>query len=100
MYVISPPPFLCVLSVRKAVYPGMFGVLLVVLSFVSCMVAMSILSLFSSSVSLSIFELSPLMLICSMFRFFFGLCVVGVVVCLGSVDVVCVGQLLQVQWLS
>ena len=72
--VISPPPFPCPLSVRNAVYPSMLGVLEVCRNLVSCTVAMSMCSLLSSSVSSSIYELSPFILICRILRFFLGLC--------------------------
>ena len=74
IYVISPPPFLCCLSVRIAVYPFSLGVFDVVFSFVSCMVIMSIFSLSATVFNSSILVFSPFMLSCRMLRFFLGLC--------------------------
>ena len=53
--VMSPPPFLCNLSVLYVLYCGMVGVLWWLANFVSCTVAMSVLlvfMMFASSVSL------------------------------------------------
>ena len=63
MYVSSPPPCLCCLSVRMAAKLFMFGVLLFLLSLVSCTVIMSILCVFVSCSSSVVLRCSPLMLI-------------------------------------
>ena len=41
--VMSPPPFLCILSVLRMLYCGIVGVLWWLASFVSCTVAISML---------------------------------------------------------
>ena len=77
MYVNSPPPVLWGLSFLTAVKLGIFGILLVFLSFVSCSVikSMSMLGLSSSSLSSSILDVSPFMFSCSiLIVFLFDVC--------------------------
>ena len=65
MKVMSPPPFLCVLSVLCVLYCGIVGVLWWLASFVSCTVAMSMLLVFMMcDSSVSFFLCIPFMLIC------------------------------------
>ena len=64
-YVSSPPPSLSRLSCRMGENPGIFGVLLVGFSFVSCMVIMSMSWSAVSCFSSSNFVLIPFMFSCS-----------------------------------
>ena len=70
MYVSSPPPSLSFLSSLTGVKPGIFGVLLVDFSLVSCMVIMSMAWSIVSCFSSSIFVLIPLMFSWSMLSCF------------------------------
>ena len=101
-YVSSPPPSLSFLSCLIGVNPGIFGVLLVGFSFVSCTVIMSMDWSIVSWISSSIFVLIPFMLSCSMLSCFglvgdgaLEVCgwVVVVVVSLGVLSE-CVGEVL------
>lgn len=77
MYVSSPPPFLCFLSVRIAVYGCSLGVLCVCVSLVSCIVMMSILCLCAVYSISEILLRMPFMFICMIFNCLIGLfCVV------------------------
>ena len=66
--VMSPPPFLCVLSVLCVLYCGIVGVLWWFSSFVSCTVAMSMLLVFMMCASSVSFLWIPFMLNCRILR--------------------------------
>ena len=66
--VVSPPPFLCDLSVLYVVYCGMVGVLWWLHNFVSCTVAMSMLLVFMMCASSVSVLCIPFMLICRILR--------------------------------
>ena len=72
MYVSSPPPCLCCLSVRMAAKFFMFGVLLLLFSLVSCTVMMSILCVLASCSSSVVLRKIPFMFICRMLICVFG----------------------------
>ena len=74
IYVISPPPCLCSLSVRMGVKFVIFGVFCLLVSLVSCMSIMSMSCLLTDCSSSCFFLVSPLMFICIMLRVLF-LCV-------------------------
>ena len=67
MYVSSPPPCPFVLSFRVGVYPGIFGVFDLFVSFVSCMVIMSMSCFVAVFIISVIFLFMPFMLICNIF---------------------------------
>ena len=89
MYVSSPPPLFCCLSVLIAVYPVICGVFEFVVSFVSWIVTMSVFVLCIRSVSSASLLLMPLMLICMILScasfcllLVFVVDAVGLIVCL------------------
>ena len=73
MYVSSPPPCLCCLSVRMLAKLFMCGVLFLLFSLVSCIVIMSALYVFASCSISVVLRCMPFTLIWRMLRFEFGL---------------------------